>query len=639
MSKETISVTDNRTGNKFEFPILKPTIGPDVVDISTFYKNTGMFTFDRGFTSTASCRSRITYIDGGAGKLMYRGYDIEYLATKKTFLDTVFLLLHKDLPTKTQLADFNLELKKRSFVHEGMKKLFDAFPDNAHPMAILSSAVAALSAFYSDSLDMDSPEEVIEMAHRIIAKIPTIAAFSYRYSKGHPVIYPDLNKSFTENFLYMLRAYPHDYVELRPIEIEALDTIFTLHADHEQNASTTAVRVVASTQAHPYAAISSGVGALWGRAHGGANESVIRQLEMMGSVDNVDKYIAKAKDKNDPFRLMGFGHRVYKNFDPRATILKNLRNKLIDELEIDSNQIIPDFFNSVIMQKLRENELFIEQYEKHRKNQQHAFHRYIESFDTNIEKEGIALVDVGWGGTMQECIYHFLNKEVPVTGYYIGLKEIYDIEPNTKRFGLNFSIYPSHGISDDILKANGQLYEQLLGAPHGSTLGYSIVNGSPQTIEFHEENEKYVFDKLVKNVQEYMVIEFEILFLALRSINYSHTMVQEYLTNMALRNGILTSKKKIIFINDLSKGFYQNVGENKVGLAYSPNQLRSSKTALFKKFLRSPEKVFRLIVKVKPYLYAKGLYWLSWHVNMAYYYMKFNFWVKKKWFPKSLLKS
>ncbi len=318
---------------------------------------------------------------------------------------------------------------------------------------------------------------------------------------------------------------------------------------------------------------------------------------------------------------------------------ENVKTIIIDELEIDSNQIIPDFFNSVIMQKLRENELFIEQYEKHRKNQQHAFHRYIESFDTNIEKEGIALVDVGWGGTMQECIYHFLNKEVPVTGYYIGLKEIYDIEPNTKRFGLNFSIYPSHGISDDILKANGQLYEQLLGAPHGSTLGYSIVNGSPQTIEFHEENEKYVFDKLVKNVQEYMVLEFEILFLALRSINYSHTMVQEYLTNMALRNGILTSKKKIIFINDLSKGFYQNVGENKVGLAYSPNQLRSSKTALFKKFLRSPEKVFRLLVKVKPYMYAKGLYWLSWPMHMAYYYMKFNFWVKKKWFPKSLLKS
>ncbi|VAW10218.1 hypothetical protein MNBD_BACTEROID03-150 [hydrothermal vent metagenome] len=318
---------------------------------------------------------------------------------------------------------------------------------------------------------------------------------------------------------------------------------------------------------------------------------------------------------------------------------EDVKTRIIDELEVNSNEIIPDFFNSEVMLKLRENKLFIEEYEAHRKNQQHAFLSYIKSFDVNIKEEGIALVDVGWGGTMQECIYHFLKKEVPVTGYYIGLKEIYDIEPNTKRYGLNFSIYPSHGISDDILKANGQLYEQLLGAPHGSTLGYSIVDGSPQTIEFHEENEKYVFDKLIKDVQEYMVLEFEILFLVLRPINYSHTMAQEYMTNMALRNGIFTSKKKIKFINDLSKGFYQNVGENKVGLAYSPNQLRSSKFSLFKQFLRSPEKVFRLIVKIKPYLYVKGLYWLSWHVNMAYYYMKFNFWVKKKWFPKSLLKS
>ncbi len=337
MSKDSITITDNRTGKQFDFPILHPTIGPSVADISSFYKDTGMFTYDRGFTSTASCRSRITYIDGGAGKLMYRGYDISYLAKEKTFLDTAYLLLHKELPTKEQLKAFSFELKKRSFINESMKKLFDAFPDNSHPMAILSSAIASLSAFYSDSLDMDTPEEVMEMAHRIIAKIPTIAAFSYRYSKGLPVIYPDLEKSFVENFLYMLRAYPHNYAELKPIEVEALDTIFTLHADHEQNASTTAVRVVASTQAHPYAAISTGVSALWGRAHGGANESVIRQLEMIGSIDNVDKYIAKAKDKNDPFRLMGFGHRVYKNFDPRATILKDLRNKLVDELDINSH--------------------------------------------------------------------------------------------------------------------------------------------------------------------------------------------------------------------------------------------------------------------------------------------------------------
>ena len=337
MNKDSITITDNRTGKQFDFPILHPTIGPSVADISSFYKDTGMFTYDRGFTSTASCRSRITYIDGGAGKLMYRGYDISYLAKEKTFLDTAYLLLHKELPTREQLKNFGFELKKRSFINENMKNLFGAFPDNAHPMAILSSAIASLSAFYSDSLDMDTPEEVMEMAHRIIAKIPTIAAFSYRYSKGLPVIYPDLEKSFVENFLFMLRAYPHNYVELKPIEIEALDTIFTLHADHEQNASTTAVRVVASTQAHPYAAISTGVSALWGRAHGGANESVIRQLEMIGSIDNVDKFIAKAKDKNDPFRLMGFGHRVYKNFDPRATILKDLRNKLVDELDINSH--------------------------------------------------------------------------------------------------------------------------------------------------------------------------------------------------------------------------------------------------------------------------------------------------------------
>ncbi len=339
MSKDSITVIDNRNGKKYEFPILHPTVGPSVVDISTFYKDTGMFTFDRGFTSTASCRSRITYIDGGKGKLMYRGYDISYLATEKTFLDTAYLLLHKELPTSEELKNFTYELKKRSFVHESMKKLFDAFPDNAHPMAILSSSVAALSTFYFDHLDMNTPSEAMEMAHRIVAKIPTIAALSYRYSQGLPVIYPDLDKGFTENFLYMLRGYPHHHVDLRPIEVEALDTIFTLHADHEQNASTTAVRVVASTQAHPYAAISAGIGALWGRAHGGANESVIRQLEMIGSVDNVDKYIAKAKDKNDPFRLMGFGHRVYKNFDPRARILKKLRDQLMDELGIDSKLV------------------------------------------------------------------------------------------------------------------------------------------------------------------------------------------------------------------------------------------------------------------------------------------------------------
>jgi citrate synthase len=298
-----------------------------------------MFTFDRGFTSTASCRSEITYIDGGAGKLLYRGYDIGYLATEKSYLDVIYLLLNGKLPSKEEYKAYDLEMKKRAFIHDGMLKLFEAFPDNAHPMAILSAGVSALSTLYYDHLEIEDKLESTEMANRIIAKVPTIAAFSYRKSLGLPIIYPDVERSFTENFLFMLRAYPYKNIDLRPIEIKALDTIFTLHADHEQNASTTTVRAVSSTGAHPFAAIASGINALWGRAHGGANESVIAQLELIGDVSNVDKYIAKAKDKDDPFRLMGFGHRVYKNFDPRATILKEIRNELMSELNIDSKLV------------------------------------------------------------------------------------------------------------------------------------------------------------------------------------------------------------------------------------------------------------------------------------------------------------
>ena len=333
---DTVTLTDNRNGKSYDFPILHGTMGPDVIDISTFFSDTGMFTFDRGYTSTAMCRSSITYIDGLKGELMYRGYDIAYLAENKTFIDVAYLLLNKELPNEKQYDEFKLELKKRSFIHEGMMKIFDAFPDKAHPMAILQAAVSALSAFYFDHLNMDKPEEYHEMAMRIIAKIPTIAAFSYRFSRGLPIIYPNLDRGFTENFLYMMRSYPYEHVNLRPIEVKALDTVFMLHADHEQNASTTTVRTVGSTHAHPYACIAAGIGALWGWAHGGANEGVIRQLEQIGSVENVDKYIARAKDKNDPFRLMGFGHRVYKNFDPRAKVLKSMCDKLFDEIGINT---------------------------------------------------------------------------------------------------------------------------------------------------------------------------------------------------------------------------------------------------------------------------------------------------------------
>ncbi len=343
--KNTVTMINNKTNEKFEFDILEATRGPDVVDISTFYSQTGMFTYDPGYTSTASCKSNITFIDGAKGELRYRGLDISELASKHTFIETIYLLLQGELPTKEQAYEFDLELRHRSFIHERMKGLFNSFPLHAHPMATMNSAVAALTVFYDDHVEINNEEEYMEMAARIIAKIPTIAAFAYRHSTGIPFIYPDINKSFTENFLYMMRAYPGGIMKIgadgeetiRPIEIEALDAIFTLHADHEQNASTTTVRNVASTGAHPYVAISSGIAALWGRSHGGANESVIAQLEMIGSVERVDEFIEKAKDPNDPFKLMGFGHRVYKNFDPRARILKGLQDKLKDELNLDSN--------------------------------------------------------------------------------------------------------------------------------------------------------------------------------------------------------------------------------------------------------------------------------------------------------------
>lgn len=311
--------------------------------------------------------------------------------------------------------------------------------------------------------------------------------------------------------------------------------------------------------------------------------------------------------------------------------------EIINQLPTTTIKNIPDFFQSEIMGNLRNNKTFQEAYEESRKNQKTAFKGYLHSFGTNIEEEGINLVDVGWGGTMQESIYKFLGGKVPVTGYYLGLKAVYNIEKDTKRYGLNFSIYPSPSFSYDILKANGQLYEQLLAAPHGSTLSYSISNKESPTVEFHEENEKSVFDNLVEPVQEYMFFEFKNLYGLLRPIDYSQAMAQDYLTDMALRMGILTSKKKIKFIDQLSKGFYQNVGENKVGLTYNPKQLRVSKLKLFNLFLESPEKVFRYLVKVKPFLYSKGLYWISWPINLAYYYIKFNLWFKEKWLNKRLV--
>lgn len=334
--KNSITLTDNRNGKQIELDILNPTIGADVVNVSSLYKELGIFTYDPGFSSTASCSSKITYIDGGKGELLYRGYPIEELAENKNYLDVCYLLLNGELPLKSEYDKMNNFMKDNYLIHEGLKNLFEAFQDGAHPMATLSSAVSALSTIHFGHLNIDSEAEYLEMAYKIIAKIPTVAAYSYRHSRGLPLIYPDMDRYFTKNFLYMMRANPNGKANIDEAEVRALDTIFSLHADHEQNASTSTVRAVASTGAHPYAAISAGIGALWGRAHGGANESVISQLEMIGSVDNVEKFIKKVKDPNDPFRLMGFGHRVYKNFDPRAKVLKKLRDELKGKVEIDS---------------------------------------------------------------------------------------------------------------------------------------------------------------------------------------------------------------------------------------------------------------------------------------------------------------
>ena len=344
MPKNTFTLTNNQTGESYEYPILEGTRGPSVLDIRTFFADTGLFTYDPGFTATAACESSITFIDGAKGELRYRGIAIEDLAKHHSYMETCFLLLNKRFPSKEELTAFDLEIRHRAFLHRGLQKLFDAFPDDAHPMATLSAAVTALASFYDEHINIDDEESYLEMAHRIISKIPTIAAFAYRQSLGIPFIEPDIDLGFTKNFLTMMRAYPggkmhlccDGHEDIKDIEVRALDTIFTLHAEHEQNASTTVVRGVASTGAHPYVAISSGIAALWGRAHGGANESVIAQLEHIGSVDKVEAFIEKAKDPNDDFRLMGFGHRVYKNFDPRATILKELQDELRDELNLDT---------------------------------------------------------------------------------------------------------------------------------------------------------------------------------------------------------------------------------------------------------------------------------------------------------------
>lgn len=332
MTDKYFKLLDPATGKESELPVLEGTIGPSTLDISGLYKQQGVFTFDPGFGATASTQSEITYIDGEKGVLLYRGYPVEQLAEKSNFLEVSYLLLHGDLPKPEELNDFTQEIVYHTMINESLLRFFHGFHYDAHPMAMLSAVVSSLSAFYHGSTNIREPEDRDLFATRIIAKIPTIAAAAYKHSIGQPFIYPSNELGYCDNLLRMFFAVPPEDYQIDPVAAEALDLLFILHADHEQNASTSTVRLAGSAGTNPYAAIAAGIATLWGPAHGGANEAVLKMLDEIGSVKNIDKYIAKAKDKNDPFRLMGFGHRVYKNYDPRATIIRDMCYKVLKQL-------------------------------------------------------------------------------------------------------------------------------------------------------------------------------------------------------------------------------------------------------------------------------------------------------------------
>ncbi len=332
MTDDTITVIDNRTGKRFEFPIRKATQGPDAVDMQRFYRETGYFSYDPGFLSTASCHSRLTFLDGKKGQLMYRGYSIEQLAEKSSFLEVAYLMLYGELPLQQQLDEFRNIIIHHTMLNESLKSFFHGFYHDAHPMAIMVGVVGSLSAFYHDSTDINNPRHREIAAHRMIAKMPSIAAASYKHSIGEPQVYPDNSLSYTGNLLNMMFAVPCEPYVLNPVAEKALDLIFLLHIDHEQNASTSTVRLAGSSGANPFACIASGIAALWGPAHGGANEAVLKMLDEIGDVSNVPKFLARAKDKSDPFRLMGFGHRVYKNYDPRARIIRKMCHEVLEKL-------------------------------------------------------------------------------------------------------------------------------------------------------------------------------------------------------------------------------------------------------------------------------------------------------------------
>ena len=339
-SGDTVTLIDGGTNKSYQLPVAAGTVGPRVIDVRNLYAETGYFTYDPGFTSTASCESQITYIDGEAGILLHRGYRIEDLAENSNFMEVCYLLLYGELPTQTQKGDFENDITYHSMVHEQLLTFYRGFRRDAHPMAIMVGVVGALSAFYHDSTDVDDPHQRMVASYRMIAKMPTIAAMAYKYSSGQPFQYPRNNLSYAENFLYMTFGMPSEDWVSRPVLSRAMDRIFILHADHEQNASTSTVRLAGSSGANPFACIAAGIASLWGPAHGGANEAVLNMLGEIGNKERIPEFVARAKDKDDPFRLMGFGHRVYKHYDPRAAVMRTSCYEVLDELGVKDEPLL-----------------------------------------------------------------------------------------------------------------------------------------------------------------------------------------------------------------------------------------------------------------------------------------------------------
>ena len=421
---EVATLTTN--GKTYELPIMEGTVGPSVIDVSKLYGTTGQFTYDPGFTSTASCQSKITYIDGDEGILLYRGYPIDQLAEPSNFIETAFLLLTGELPSKTEYQEFNHAITHHTMVHEQLLKFFSGFRRDAHPMAIMCGVVGALSAFYHDSTDVNSPLERMIASRRLIAKMPTIAAMAYKYSVGQPFVYPRNDLDYTADFLHMCFAVPAQEYEVSPTIARAMDKIFILHADHEQNASTSTVRLASSSGANPFACVAAGIACLWGPAHGGANEAALNMLAEIGTVDRIPEFIDRAKDKDDPFRLMGFGHRVYKNYDPRARVMQETCHEVLAELGITDDPML-----DVAMELERialSDEYFIEK-------------RLYPNIDFY---SGITLKAIGFPTTMFTALFALAR----TTGWVAQWNEM--IEDPSQRIGRPRQLYSGHTQRDYI---------------------------------------------------------------------------------------------------------------------------------------------------------------------------------------------